>query len=636
MIEAPLSSDSPEERAAKHLADAIVSYDPTLRDSGQVNICVLAGVQCYGQSPQDLDLVILINDRRPSPFMSTSGIALRNCCIVIELKSHDGNSVKFEGPHCYVQYSENWHNVSTQSRGQLFSLRNYLAENSRINPPFIVNLIWLRQLPSSILPTSKSNLLARDSTWQQFIDIVVDLQNEAVRPKEVRPLAHYFEWVNVLHKKISPGALDRKKLEVVSRSIAGTDKQYIDKLGSQLLIFRGRGGTGKTLRLLQLAKYIYQDLGLRVLLLTYNVALAADLKRLLTLMNISDGIAQPGIGVRSVHKLFRDWFVALGLLEDSDNDFLEKYDDLKCELFNSLTEGAIRKDDLDAAMRECGHDLAWEFLLIDECQDWPINERDILYQLYAYNSIVLADGVDQLVRSENPTDWRAPLKRSEAQIVSLRRSLRLKINLCDVVNHVAEQLEVSGWNLEPEPDIYGGQIIVLSGAPFTRTEHKEVMDQLISNGNSPIDMLYCVPPQLVHSDASGQRWSEFGASLNKWGYKTWDGVSNRIRSSYPTSLDQHRIVQYDSSRGLEGWTVVCLGLDLFYEYKKNQFVPNTREDMFIDEQAMAASYAAQWTMIPLTRAIDTLVVQFEDPDHLLAQIFYEITQSYPNVITWRS
>ena len=149
-------------------------------------------------------------------------------------------------------------------------------------------------------------------------------------------------------------------------------------------------------------------------------------------------------------------------------------------------------------------------------------------------------------------------------------------------------------------------------------------------------MLYCVPPNFVHTDSSGQKWSELGASLDKWGYKIWDGVSPRIRSSYPTSLDQHRIVQYDSSRGLEGWTVVCLGLDLFYEYKKNQFVPNTREDMFIDDQAMAASYAAQWTMIPLTRAIDTLVVQFEDPDHLLARIFYEITQSFPNVLTWRS
>ncbi len=51
------------------------------------------------------------------------------------------------------------------------------------------------------------------------------------------------------------------------------------------------------------------------------------------------------------------------------------------------------------------------------------------------------------------------------------------------------------------------------------------------------------------------------------GIRVWDGINTWNRMEYPTDVREHRVVTYESARGLEAWVVVCLAFDSFYNYK---------------------------------------------------------------------
>ena len=95
--------------------------------------------------------------------------------------------------------------------------------------------------------------------------------------------------------------------------------------------------------------------------------------------------------------------------------------------------------------------------MIDESQDWPENEKKILYELYGPNKFVIADGVDQLVRGVTPINWRDNINKANSQVVSLFKSLRLKTGLTKFVQHFAEAIDYGQWDLKPQPENYGGK-----------------------------------------------------------------------------------------------------------------------------------------------------------------------------------
>lgn len=627
------SARSVEGDFAEVLGEKIVAHDRSVIDSQQVDIRIFPNVQCYGKTPQDIDIVVVAIDRRKVPWKASDGRSIRSLCFTVELKPQQPRNIRFLGPQCEVRYSGRWHNASLQSEGQKYSLKGYI-ESALPTAPWVSNILWLGHCPKALFPLQATNLVGSDSSWQEIIDCIDGLvpQNWS----EISPIRNMGEFLgigNLLGKRIEPGNLDRRRLEAISRRVSSVDARYLEKLGEQLLIFRGRGGTGKTIRLLQLARELYEERGARVVVLTYNNALAADIRRLLSLLRIDDGIGEPGIGVRTVHKLFRDWLKALGLL-DEDNEFLDRYDKLKSELTELISAGVLESADFVAARTANSRDLDWDFLFIDECQDWPQDERDLIYGIYGHRNVVLADGVDQLVRSQTAIDWRVGRARTESQIVSLRKSLRVKAGLCDAIAYIAEELGVSGWDLQPEHDIYGGRLVVFAGGQPTKDDWVELVGSLRESGNYPIDCLVCVTPDMVEPTEEGRRQSVVASELGAWGLKAWDGVAYDTRTIYPTSREEFRIVQYDSCRGLEGWIVVCYGLDRFFDWKVKQFEPAT-EGLFGNREDLAQAFASKWLMIPMTRAIDTLVIQVDDLGHPLSRLLGEVASRFEQVVEWR-
>jgi hypothetical protein len=373
-----------------------------------------------------------------------------------------------------------------------------------------------------------------------------------------------------------------------------------------MLIFKGRGGAGKTIRLLQLAKGLHDDSGSRVLFLTYNKALAADVRRLLAILGIRDKVDGPTIRVSSSDSFF---WALLKSFDLAPQQILGghfpagEYSRRKAELLQLLRSASPQEIRADPAARENPDVFFWDCICIDEAQDWPEDERDLLVALFGVNNLVVADGVDQLVRQSRRCDWTVAAPKSR-QIVTLRKSMRLKSNLCRFVTTLSEKLGVP-WEMEVNPDIRGGQIIILQGE-YTESSHRAALADHIRLGNLPIDFMLCV------TGAEGAESAGLAPKLKSWGYQVWDGTSDSERNAFPTDTDQFRVVKYESARGLEGWTVACLDFDRFFD-KQMRLGLSVDRDLLESQSEAAHAFAAQWALIPVTRAVDTLILQVSAP-----------------------
>jgi hypothetical protein len=631
--------------AAQDLAGAVAALWPDVGTSRLDHVALIAGVKCFGQKRTDIDLVVLI--QLSAPRTIGASVKVESCCLVVEVKDHLAADVRFQGNKALVRYKGKWSDASEQSHEQLYSFKNYL-EGQKETAPFISAVIWFRNLSPGDVPPQAANVIAGSAALERLLRAtsgsgVIDHFQRTRNFGRVRDL---------FSRMLQPSSLDRAKMEKTAKRIL-VGQRYEQHLGKQLLVFRGRGGTGKTARLVQLAHNLFRDKGDRVLVLTYNVALVADLRRLLALMGIGYSEGEAGIHVQSVHSFVRQLLVHSGTLRLDSPDakknpsyFFDHYDRLVASLVETLSP--LTMEERREAFSGLPEALNWDHLFIDEAQDWPQPERQLVYQLYGHRDLVLADGIDQLVRSNEAADWLSGIPKDQRQVVPLKRSLRLKHGLCRFAARLADKLGVTGWDLQPEDDLSGGRVIVVEGDYLAdRSLHDELMRELRTAGNAPVDSLICVPPTHVQRSSPGAqqggrtsgdgRRSLEATRLGDWGLDCWDGSSRDVRESFPERLEQVRIVQYDSCRGLEGWAVVCIELDVFFDHKVSKFSssqPQQTEILFDRSKAAHAS-AAQWAMIPVTRAIDTLVITLRNPNSILGRALAEVNLELGDLVSWR-
>ncbi|GGG55974.1 DNA or RNA helicase [Pseudohongiella nitratireducens] len=635
-----INEKSSEYKAAKKLANLALDAIPYLDDEPQLVLEIYVSPQCFGQAKRDVDLLVVFANYSKSRIKSKRfGHTIHSFCAAVEVKDHSPDQVRFDGNRCIVKYRGEDHDATEQSEGQRYAVMSYIKKhNKNKSSPWITNLIWFQNVPCSVVPKSNNNILGCDITWDDLMDKTAMLTARSAE-KDVACFSsrrYLNSTTAVFSKVIETSNIDRKRLETITRSVLDrSQQQYAEKLGKQLLIFRGRGGTGKTVRLIRLAYQAYDELGLRVVLLTYNKALVTDLHRLLVLLGVRNSFGEGGIAIKTIHSFVHEWLVALNLMQKNEPNFFDKYERLKDSALEFINTDTLFGSDIEEARARNSANLTWDLVLIDESQDWPGNERDLLYALYGAHRVIIADGVDQFVRGVEKIDWRLGIDSEKTQIVPLRKSLRLKSSLCQTVGHFAEEIEYGDWNLKPLPESYGGRVLVITGDPLSQTFHKRLAATLRADGNQPIDMLLCVPPSWVKpKDDSGGKQSIVAKHYLEWGWECWDGTDPDERDEFPTSAQQYRIVQYESCRGLEGWIVVNFALDEFFEYKKEtaEFSEAEEADMFFETESAALEYAKKWLMIPLTRAIDTLVIHISDSDSYIGKVAKELQRSHPENI----
>lgn len=614
---------SSEYRAAEKMKDAFLSLIPD-HENRKDDIRIVVSAKTYGEQRQDIDLIVVGHLKRPIKIPLSDVVKkeaqLLSFFFTVEVKDHPPKDLVFIGPKVHVRYKERLADASEQAEQQKYSAINYIKKNNVV-PPFIVSILLLNNLPSVLLPQVRHNILGGDFSGHDLLQILyiayergLSYERKLIEAFRQKHSSNYSAVASIFTHPLVATALDKKKIALLTRR--EFNQQYAQELGTKLLIFKGPGGTGKTVTLLQLAHYAFREHGKRALILTYNVSLVADIRRLLALMDMTDDIATPTISISTVHSFLYYLLCDLHLFTKGDDGFIERYSELKEKLLKIVGE-------VDPLFLP-----TWDFVLVDESQDWPDDERRILYKLFGAKNVVVADGQAQMIRGSQRCDWTADESLPNDKI-TLSKCLRLKHDITVFASRLIDELGIVNWRMNPNVSVYGGRVLLVIGDMLQK---EDLISDLISraktDGNSEVDLLFCVPPSMVQyqdaptgseqKDKLKRKGSTVAQRLTSMGYKVWDAVNEDLRHNYPVDVEQLRVVQYDSCRGLEGWTVVNFAIEELYDYKK-QSHKTSDSDLFLSKEEAAEQFARNWLAIPLTRAIDTLVINVKNPHHPLLQ-----------------
>ena len=198
------------------------------------------------------------------------------------------------------------------------------------------------------------------------------------------------------------GEMTRRRIEQITNSVFQSNS-LIDTRG-KISVYRGRAGTGKTVGLIQTAIHLVDEEQARVLILTYNKALVSDIRRLFALAELPDMFEEKCVYINTMHAYF--YQLANTVLcngQMSGDKFLRKYDYILRELLEFVKDDESLELVREMCLSDCN--LSWDYVLIDEAQDWSTLERDVILKLFDGGRIIVAGGGQQFVRRIDTCDW---------------------------------------------------------------------------------------------------------------------------------------------------------------------------------------------------------------------------------------
>jgi hypothetical protein len=657
IIEVPSEAKStPELDAAKKIRDSVASMwrDSLTNDSYQIRL--FPNAFCPGQKRSEMDLILVVECPEEAtyaptePFVLNDGrsvepdrVVIRSMMACLEIKEHSASHVQFRGTEAWVQYNTGWSSATAQAHEQTTSIASFLKRQG-LYPPLVRNAIWLANVHPHETTVLCGNVVLANLRWDTLLQAL--LSN---RPPRYSKMID--GWVvddfNLLEegdyacdqpqdieavfvRSATPSELDGPRVNRLSQESSATAVRQsgLDGIvGSKLLRLRGAGGTGKTVLLLQLARHLYESNDARIVLLTYNRTLVAEITRLLSLLRLDRDIAQRTIAVQTVHSFL--WETANDLCGaqevQDDADFNTKYENVKTDLLEMLRSGALTQEDVRLKRDNRESVFFYDHVFIDEGQDFPDDERDLLVALFGHENLVVSEGAGQLVRRSTPTDWRGNLKKSEIHVHTCMSCLRMKANIARFAVRFAEALGVGGVHSVPQPNhsVPGGHVIIVEGDYFSDSRlHEELTTQLRAAKNAPVDHLFCVPPGMVEHSSDGERRSTIATVLEAQGLAVWDAVGEQKRGAISRDLEACRVVTYESCRGLEGWVVVLNQLDTFY---------NDKRQISGDDGT-----ASLWVLMSVMRTMDTLVITLAPGTSPIRSALEMIAHDCQGFLDWRT
>ena len=639
--------ESDEYEAALKLKDIIKQGLPP---EAEGELVLFASATLVGQAVKDVDLLMighLSNYRIKAEFCEQNKgiifdtIDIGSFCTVIEIKRHDISGIYVNGTDFYVKYGKNSHCVTAQSNKQKISAMNFF-QNVLSFSPYITNIIWFTQATKSDISGLISvgekrlmtNVLGSSFEFKELLQLLI-YQKPPYKTKAGYRFDSNVESVDEIGKaltlfvktKTQMGELTRRRIEQITNS--SFEKNLLVDTEGKVSIYRGRAGTGKTVGLIQTAIRLVDEEQARVLLLTYNKALVSDIRRLFALAELPDMFEENCVCVNTMHSYF--FQLANKILYEgkmSGDKFISNYEKVLNELNEFLAddEAVLLVQDII----NIDYQLKWDYILLDEAQDWTNLEKDIVLKLFDKGRIIVADGGMQFVRHIDACDWSMVQERNN---IKLKYCLRQKENIIAFLNVLTKKYGILGGKILSNNSMVGGRVIVTTEEKLLEI-HKQEINKLREAGNIAYDMLYLVPHCQVKKKA-GDSYFVKKAMFENAGISVWDGTSSINRENYPIYSDEIRVLQYDSARGLEGWTVVCCEFDKFLEEKESEYREGASESLMLESpEERKKRYLYNWAMIPLTRAIDTLIVSLSEENANIGVILKEIAEECPDIVTW--
>ncbi|SKA24817.1 DNA/RNA helicase domain-containing protein [Consotaella salsifontis] len=334
MIDIVGVTEGKEYEAAVHLRKQILAVWPDLGQSGDDHIKIFVGLKLYGRKIEDIDLVVIghlavprsfdtefkFYPREGDPFIPRRA-SVKNFLLVIETKSHDATGVKFDDKIALVRYRRSGHNawepVTEKNRQQMFEFKAYLAERG-VNRVYVQDLIFFSGLREADLPKRPHDCFGINASFERILNILGQISGPNHQGRDAfisfgsdEVFEELLSPDFALLQTLEPTPLDRTRMDrIVKAALADT---WLDDLGKKQVIFRGRGGVGKTVILLQMAYRAFDREQMRSMMLTYNKALVADMRRTMALLGVPRSIEKGGISIETVHAFIGRLMVGLGL-----------------------------------------------------------------------------------------------------------------------------------------------------------------------------------------------------------------------------------------------------------------------------------------------------------------------------------
>ena len=541
--------------------------------------------------------------------------------LVLELKKHaTQDCLSLRDGKLHVKYGETWKNASDQNFDQVTEMRDFLTERLNIDAsktPRVQNFIWLnRCIEKPEFHDELDNIIYGKINFSELLEQLCrvkkpvsfdDGQNisYSVCKPEIIPLMD--KYIEDLRKEKANGLgiITRTKLDLILKKAINIDNSTkIKEIGKKLLLITGNPGTGKTAHLIHLAYHLKKEL-YKPIILTYNRALVQDIDRMMYYSGY-DGEVQ----IRTIYSFFFGLWKSFHSETDGDvsnMDFVSIFTDLYNLIKDSEPE-AIRKQ----------FQIPYDTILIDEAQDSENIVRDLVLKVFGSNNIVLSIGTRQILypQKKEVTNWFADISRNQINKIELEKSYRNKKDLVDYFNSFSSlHFTLKPWDLNENRNLTGGKINILLDHSYTKALHLELQRELIKKENSMYDLMFLTPNITNNKDYSQEVFS----MLDGWEIKAFNHLLEENKNK-PFPINEHRILNYQSCRGLEAWVLVCWNLDVIIANIKTYYKNHVSEDAL-------TLHVNNMLLMIFTRAIDTLVITFEDDKSEEAQMIINLAKS---------
>ena len=600
-------------------------------------IDVFPSITAFGQKSniKDVDLFFIgefdgftIEDGLPYKGKDQD-VEIRNFACTLEIKRHSLDKIHRDKSDIYVYYptTDYWDNASYQCDQEAIALKGYFKGKFGTSP-WIYHYIWLWSLNDDQVQTLNDNdgLNILSSTFDLecfFLDASyqrVPYYDERQSRWSITSWKYdfYDKIVGLLSKEISlPDGLTLRKINDLLVKEIDNSEEY-NEIGKKLTIVSGRAGTGKTFTILRYAILVAKERSARCLILTYNKALVSDIRRLLAFMHIPSGIGANSVQILTMDQFFfrlcKETRLVEGVLEQ--DEFNSSYEDRLKRLYEALDDYQVRN---------------WDYVFVDEGQDWSPLQREILFKIFTSKCVVVADGVDQFIRSTDKLSWQEGVCKEDLDINSKVICLRQKANLVSFVLDYCNQVGLD-WEVESKSEFGGGEIYIIAGNYDTNL-HKQIVQTCKDAKCENYDILFLVPEQAVDKSDPSNPHFKLLSSFNKAGIALFDGTNPNVRSGYPVVDESCRLFEYESCRGLEGWAVICMNFDDLIESKRHHYIkPQGYSLALKSEKELENEYVFLWSLMPLTRAVNTLVITLRNRDGEIANILRRVAQRHPDFV----
>lgn len=594
----------------------------TIPPSAKGTIWILSGVNVPFGKVADIDILLIADLEDCIVELNGQEINIRSFCSVIELKEHDISKISLNNNDIYVSYNNGDHlkNASQQNRDQKFSLLNYTYHlNLKI---FISNFVWLGSVSSDDFlqnPALDSiSALPSDFSFEELIKKVIvsgmrvySNQLCVSDPGKYDYHASITDLVRHLAqpRPIAPPKLRRKIESLVDSFLEDKSHQIIAR--KDFCVVEGNAGTGKTFLLMKTALKL-ASIGKNCVIVTYNNALVLDLQRLLFFMDFGNDV-RSRIKISTVQSHILSVAKNLGWTT-SDYNFskLKEYVSLKEQQFGGSPLIHTMKLDID-------------YIFIDEAQDCSTDEKEILKAIYGYDRIVVSLSQYQLIRDNKRAKWGATT-------IPLVYGLRQKSNLVKFLNSLAYEMGLTNTCVSANPitGLSGGKVILACN--YYSDIHTRLEKEAKEAGCSNYDILVLVPPVMVN--ATGFKKADLWRNVAQIDFI--DGTRDTqalIRCKPNELIDSCRVFQYESCRGLEGWSTVCYGIDALVDCKLRTWKKDSSDCTVLgDLEEIKRQDVYRWLFMPLTRAIDTIVITVDDPESPIAQLLKAVALRFPDFV----